>query len=281
MIDREIEEAGSYWDGRAPGYPDSWVPVLRPAGLDLLDQVARVVGDGRHAPRDLLDVGTGPGVLAIAATQHWPAVHATGLDVSPVMLEAAAAAAAKLVPDTRSRLRWVHGSAASLPFDSDSFDAIVSAFVFQFIPRQLAALREFHRVLRPGGVLAWVTWRVGSPGPFAHDDALEGRLRAVGRQLVDPPPGYRRKPSSPAAAVQQARRAGFRQVTGAALDLVYAFDRGEYLRLVEFADVPATFRQLEPEEREQLRRDLVQRWEMLPDPAFVLRERLVRVVARR
>ena len=49
-------------------------------------------------------------------------------------------------------------------------DGVVSAFVFQFLPDQPAALREFGRVLRPGGMLAWVTWRAGSPGPFAPDD---------------------------------------------------------------------------------------------------------------
>ncbi len=284
-IDREIAEAGAYWDGRAPGYPDAWVPVLRPPGLELLDAVAAALRWDRRdahpdAGADLLDVGTGPGTLPIDAALRWPGIRATGLDVSPAMLEFAAAAA-DLAAGERSRLRWVRGSAVALPFPDASYDAVVSAFTFQFIPRQQQALREFHRVLRPGGVLAWVTWRAGSPGPFAPDGALEEELKRLGRPLIDPPPSYRRKPPSPAAAAQQARRAGFRRVTATARDLVYGFGREEYLRLVEFADAPATFRQFAPDERDRFRRAVLGRWKALPDAAFVMRERLVQVVGRR
>lgn len=57
----------------------------------------------------------------------------------------------------------VVGDASSLPFEEGSFDVVLSAFVVFFIPDATAALREWGRVLAPGGRLVISTW--GSPDP--------------------------------------------------------------------------------------------------------------------
>ena len=63
-----------------------------------------------------------------------------------------------------------------MPFADGGFDAALSSFVFQLVPRRARALREARRVLRPGGLLAYVTWleddRVFAPDVI-FDDVLD------------------------------------------------------------------------------------------------------------
>lgn len=52
-----------------------------------------------------------------------------------------------------NRVRWLRGPAEQLPFDDGALDAVVTTSAFHFFD-QPAALREFHRVLAPGGLVA-------------------------------------------------------------------------------------------------------------------------------
>ena len=58
--------------------------------------------------------------------------------------------------------------ADSLPFDSNSFDAVVSRLGVMFFPDPLAVLREMLRVARPGGSLALAVWHQNELNPFTH-----------------------------------------------------------------------------------------------------------------
>ena len=58
----------------------------------------------------------------------------------------------------------MQGSATVLPFPTSAFDVVVCQQGVQFFPNRLSALREMHRVLRPGGRVALVVW-----GPLAHN----------------------------------------------------------------------------------------------------------------
>lgn len=95
--------------------------------------------------RQVLDIGCGTGQLATRLQEDLPGVRVVGCDFSAGMLARAAARS--------GRVRWVRGDAGRLPFDDGSFDAVVSTEAFHWFPNQPAALREFHRVLRPGGRL--------------------------------------------------------------------------------------------------------------------------------
>jgi SAM-dependent methyltransferase len=93
----------------------------------------------------VLDAGCG---IATDGVQFGRAgARYTGLDQSPRALELA-----------RHRFgtegldgRFVSGSVSSLPFADDSFDLVYSCGVIHHTPDTEGAVREFHRVLRPGG----------------------------------------------------------------------------------------------------------------------------------
>jgi SAM-dependent methyltransferase len=132
-------------DARSPAeiYDEQFVPALFRPWAGVVADAARV----RPGQR-VLDVACGTGVLAAAAAERaLPGGSVTGLDANPQML---AVARRKALPG----LQWVDGRAEALPFDDAAFDAVVSQFGLMFFDDRATALREMHRVLRPGGRLA-------------------------------------------------------------------------------------------------------------------------------
>jgi ubiquinone/menaquinone biosynthesis C-methylase UbiE len=114
---------------------------------------AEILARAGVAPGDrLLDVGTGPGYLALAASKLVaPDGVAIGIDASPEMIDRARLLAAR----RRSKAEYLVATAESLPFDDDSFDVVVSRLVFHHLPHDVKerALGEMARVLRPSGRL--------------------------------------------------------------------------------------------------------------------------------
>jgi demethylmenaquinone methyltransferase/2-methoxy-6-polyprenyl-1,4-benzoquinol methylase len=100
----------------------------------------------------ILDVACGTGDLtqAFAAT---PAAHVTGLDFTKEMLAIAEQKRAALRPERASKITYVEGDAMRLPFPDSSFDIVSIAFGIRNVADPAAALREFARVLKPGGRL--------------------------------------------------------------------------------------------------------------------------------
>lgn len=95
----------------------------------------------------VLDVACGTGVLALAAAGRvGTGGKVSALDASPEML---GVARRKSV-----RIEWHEGVAESLPFEDNTFDAVVSQFGIMFFRDRIAALKEMMRVLRRGGSLA-------------------------------------------------------------------------------------------------------------------------------
>jgi SAM-dependent methyltransferase len=124
----------------------------------------------------VLDVGTGTGVVALAAAHRGARV--TGLDLTPQLL-AVARENAKVA--ARDEVEWTEGDAEALPYPDASFDVVVSQFGHMFAPRPDVAVAEMRRVLRPGGRVAFATW------PPEH---LVGRIFAfVGKHSPPLPPG--------------------------------------------------------------------------------------------
>ncbi len=121
---------------------------------DVLDTVAEIACTAPGAR--VLDIGAGTGNLSVRCAQR--GAHVTGLDPSRRML---AQAEAKAAAKSRAKACDVRYFPADdpflhLPFDDNSFDAVVSTYAFHHVAHKLQpkALREMMRVLRPGGALA-------------------------------------------------------------------------------------------------------------------------------
>ena len=99
-----------------------------------------------------LDVGCGTGALSQTILQLAEPAQIKGIDRSEGFVNFAR----ERVQD--SRVWFEVGDAESLTDASDTFDAVVSGLVLNFIPHPERALAEITRVTRPGGVVAVYVW---------------------------------------------------------------------------------------------------------------------------
>lgn len=104
----------------------------------------------------VLDVGCGTGTLALAVKRACPGAVVTGLDADPTVL----ARAARKVEGVDDPVTLVEGRADSMPFDSGSFERVISSLFFHHLDRatKQRVFREIHRLLVPGGELHVADW---------------------------------------------------------------------------------------------------------------------------
>jgi ubiquinone/menaquinone biosynthesis C-methylase UbiE len=100
----------------------------------------------------VLDVATGNGGTAIAAARRFCDV--TGTDYVPGLLDRARERARA----ERFTIAFDEGDAEQLPYDDETFDALLSTFGVMFVADQERAAAELLRVCRPGGVIAMANW---------------------------------------------------------------------------------------------------------------------------
>jgi SAM-dependent methyltransferase len=102
-----------------------------------------------HPGGKLLEVGSGPGRLAVRLAQEPSGVTLTGVDISGAMVERAARRAAGA--GLSERVRFEVGDVAALPHSDEDFDAVVSTLSLHHWSNPASGLAEIHRVLKPGG----------------------------------------------------------------------------------------------------------------------------------
>jgi ubiquinone/menaquinone biosynthesis C-methylase UbiE len=213
---REFEHAG--WERAAAHYAATFAGATR-AFIDRLLDAARV-GAGMR----MLDLASGPGHVAAAAAER--GALPVGLDFSPAMIALARAG--------HTGIRSEQGDAEALPFADASFDAVVANFGVHHVPEPIRALREAHRVLRPGGRVAFTAW-ASPPENIAWRllyDAISahGDLRAAD---APPPGGSLRRPEdllrlldASGFAETEAKRVPGEWSLATARDLLEGFRRG-------------------------------------------------------
>lgn len=136
------------WNRSAEAYADVFRGCVTQAIGPTLD--AAGIGAGSR----VLDVATGPGIIAAAASER--GARAKGIDFAEHMV----AVAQGKYPS----IDFTVADAADLPFDDGDFDAVVMGFALFMMAEPDRALREAHRVLAPGGRVACTVWDWPVPG---------------------------------------------------------------------------------------------------------------------
>lgn len=272
---RSTRRTARAYDEAAEKYRDWWGPIIAPGALPVLDHVAPVIErDGAT----LLDIGTGSGLLAVAALKRWPHAHAIGVDPSRGILEVAQARARDAGVAERLELR--HGDALDLPLPDGSVDAAVSSFVIQLTASRSRFLREAARVVRPSGWVGIVNWQDVDDGVFEPADALEDAFDEV--NAPDPLDGHDvRSWSGPATARRELRGAGLVEVDAHIGLVEHRFSAESYLGLAEHWTADDIFEQMTEPERERLRAAALRRLRRLSPEALTWRRPTVLAWGRR
>ena len=133
---KEFTKAASIYDsGHAGIYElckDDYPPILEELEKEPFDT--------------LLDVGCGTGPMIQLLCEKYPDKHYTGIDLTPEMIEVARE---KNMED----INLVVGDCEKLPFDDNSFDAVICCQSFHHYPNVQDFFDSVYRVLRPGGRL--------------------------------------------------------------------------------------------------------------------------------
>jgi SAM-dependent methyltransferase len=167
----KFEQAGWEDAGVVANYHEHLSGVTTQSVEALLD--AAGIRSGTH----VLDVATGAGYIAGAAAQR--GADAIGIDFSGAQV--------RMARDRYPTVQFEQADAEALPFDPQSFDAVVNGFGMCHLPNPEVALREAFRVLKSGGRVAFTVWDI--PERSVGFGAVYVAVSAHGSMAVGLPAG--------------------------------------------------------------------------------------------
>ena len=183
----QIKDANTrYHDVAAAGYDAKWGIDFGELGrAQVRAKLAKALGHDPAPFGDALEIGAGTGYFSLNLAQLGLIERPTATDISIGMLTTLATSAERLGVE----IETVEAEAERLPFAERSFDLVFGHAVLHHIPDLGRAFREFARVLRPGGVVAFC----GEPSRYGDLIAAlpkrAGLLAAPAwRRLVGAPP---------------------------------------------------------------------------------------------
>jgi len=129
-------------------------------------EVARQVQQGR-----ILEIGPGPGYVAIEIARLLPQVEVVGLDISRTMVEIATHNAEEA--GVANKVTFRLGDAAQMPFPAQSFDFVVSTGSLHHWRGPVRVFDEIYRVLKSGGEAFIGDLRRDAPKELRNEMAKE------------------------------------------------------------------------------------------------------------
>jgi demethylmenaquinone methyltransferase / 2-methoxy-6-polyprenyl-1,4-benzoquinol methylase len=140
------EQVAQMFDNISPKY--DLLNHLLSGGIDILWRKKAVKMLRKAQPQTILDIATGTGDFAIEALALKPQ-KIVGVDISEGMLRVGREKISKLGMENVIELR--SGDSERLPFDDNTFDAVIVSFGVRNFEHLEKGLRDMQRVLKPGG----------------------------------------------------------------------------------------------------------------------------------